>query len=103
MRGQMIFTNGRLVFPDRVVEGLSLRVAAGKIAEICEGIAPARDEEVLEAMEAGGAPLENAVSAFGAGARIRRCAPLSSRPHPRKAALRLMVERARVPGTRHTQ
>ena len=30
----MIFTNGRLVFPDRIEDGLLLRVAAGKIAEI---------------------------------------------------------------------
>lgn len=48
MRGQMIFTNGRLLFPDRVAEGLALRVADGTIAEVREEITPARDEEVVD-------------------------------------------------------
>ncbi len=48
MRGQMIFTNGRLLFPDRVADGLALRVAEGKIAEIGERIAPRRGEEVVD-------------------------------------------------------
>src|SRR6266436_29293 len=30
----MIFTNGRMIFPEQVADGLSLRVADGKIAEI---------------------------------------------------------------------
>ena len=28
----MIFTNGRLIFPDRIADGLSLRVSDGRIA-----------------------------------------------------------------------
>src|SRR5262249_10213981 len=47
MHPAMIITNGRLIFPDRVEEGLSLRVAQGKIAEIAAEIR-ARDEEVVD-------------------------------------------------------
>lgn len=43
----MILTNGRLVFPERVADGLSLRVAGGKIAEIGPEI-PVTDEEVID-------------------------------------------------------
>src|SRR5689334_21673207 len=43
----MIFTNGRLVFPDRIEAGLSLRVAAGKIAEIGPEIT-GRGEEAID-------------------------------------------------------
>lgn len=43
----MIFTNGRLVFPDRVEEGISLRAEAGKIIEVGQLIAGA-DEEVID-------------------------------------------------------
>jgi N-acetylglucosamine-6-phosphate deacetylase len=43
----MIFTNGRLVFPDRIEDGLSLRVAAGKIAEIGPEIT-GRGEEAID-------------------------------------------------------
>ncbi|MGH7936085.1 MAG: amidohydrolase family protein, partial [Chthoniobacterales bacterium] len=43
----MLYTNGRLVFPDRVADGFSLRVAAGKIAEIGE-LAPQRGEELVD-------------------------------------------------------
>ncbi|HEY5035536.1 MAG TPA: amidohydrolase family protein, partial [Chthoniobacterales bacterium] len=48
MLGQMIYTNGRLVFPDRVAGGLSLKVTGGKIARIAEKIAPERGEEVVD-------------------------------------------------------
>ncbi len=48
MRGQMIFTNGRLTFPESVADGLALRVAEGRIAEIAERIAPERGEEVID-------------------------------------------------------
>ncbi len=48
MRGQMIFTNGRLVFPDRVADGLALRVAEGRIVEIGARLVPDRDEEVVD-------------------------------------------------------
>lgn len=48
MRGQMIFTNGRLIFPDRVADGLALRVADGKIAEIGERMAPQTGEEAID-------------------------------------------------------
>src|SRR5712691_9445785 len=43
----MILTNGRLIFPDRIEEGLSLRVADGKIAAI-EHATPRVDEEVVD-------------------------------------------------------
>jgi N-acetylglucosamine-6-phosphate deacetylase len=43
----MIFTNGRLVFPDRIEDGLLLRVAAGKIAEIGREIT-GRGEEAID-------------------------------------------------------
>ncbi len=42
----MIFTNGRLIFPERVADGLSLRVADGKIAEIGPEIR-VNNEEVI--------------------------------------------------------
>ncbi|HEX3817619.1 MAG TPA: N-acetylglucosamine-6-phosphate deacetylase [Chthoniobacterales bacterium] len=48
MLGQMIYTNGRLVFPDRVADGLSLRVTGGKIATIAEKITPEHGEEVVD-------------------------------------------------------
>lgn len=48
MRGQMIFTNGRLVFPDRVADGLALRVADGRIAEIAPRVEPESDEETVD-------------------------------------------------------
>ena len=44
----MLFTNGRLVFPDRVADGLSLRAADGKITEIATEITPERGEEVVD-------------------------------------------------------
>lgn len=43
----MIFTNGRLIFPDRVADGLALRVAEGKIAAIGPAI-DSRGEEVID-------------------------------------------------------
>jgi N-acetylglucosamine-6-phosphate deacetylase len=43
----MIFTNGQLVFPDRIEDGLLLHVAAGKIAELGPKIA-AHGEEVID-------------------------------------------------------
>jgi N-acetylglucosamine-6-phosphate deacetylase len=43
----MIFTNGRLIFPERVVEGFSLRVEAGKIAALGREI-PIDGEEVID-------------------------------------------------------
>ena len=47
MLPSMIFTNGRLIFPDRIEDGLALRVAAGKIVEMRRGISPG-DEEVVD-------------------------------------------------------
>ncbi|HEY2801686.1 MAG TPA: N-acetylglucosamine-6-phosphate deacetylase [Chthoniobacterales bacterium] len=44
----MLFTNGRLIFPDRIADGLSLRVASGRIAAIGKKIAPERGEEVVD-------------------------------------------------------
>ena len=43
----MILTNGRLIFPDRIEEGLSLRVTGGKITELGL-LTPARGEEVID-------------------------------------------------------
>jgi N-acetylglucosamine-6-phosphate deacetylase len=43
----MIFTNGRLVFPDRIEDGVLLRVIGGKIAEIGREITD-RGEEVVD-------------------------------------------------------
>ena len=43
----MIFTNGRLIFPERVADGLSLRVADAKIVQIGPEIR-AGDEEVID-------------------------------------------------------
>ena len=43
----MICTNGRLIFPDGIEEGFSLRVAEGKIAEIARKIC-APGEEVVD-------------------------------------------------------
>ena len=43
----MIFTNGRLIFPERVAEGLSLRVEAGEIAALGHEI-PIDGEEVID-------------------------------------------------------
>jgi N-acetylglucosamine-6-phosphate deacetylase len=42
----MIFTDGRLVLPDRIEDGLSLRIADGKICEIGLNLAPGNDEIV---------------------------------------------------------
>jgi N-acetylglucosamine-6-phosphate deacetylase len=42
----MIFTNGRLVFPDRIEDGLSLRIADGRIREIGSSLA-ALDDEIV--------------------------------------------------------
>jgi N-acetylglucosamine-6-phosphate deacetylase len=43
----MIFTNGRLIFPDRIAEGMSLRVEEGAIVALGP-LAPACDEEVID-------------------------------------------------------
>ncbi|HEY1582992.1 MAG TPA: N-acetylglucosamine-6-phosphate deacetylase [Chthoniobacterales bacterium] len=43
----MILTNGRLIFPDRIADGISLRVAEGKIVELRPGI-PCAAEEVFD-------------------------------------------------------
>src|SRR6266446_6629751 len=43
----MIFTNGRLIFPERIAEGLSLRVEAGKIAALGREI-PIDGEGVID-------------------------------------------------------
>ncbi len=43
----MIFTNGRMILPERVADGLSLRVADGKIAEIGPEIR-VNDEEAID-------------------------------------------------------
>ena len=43
----MILTNGRLIFPDRIEEGLSLRVAGGKIVALDREL-PDADEEVID-------------------------------------------------------
>jgi N-acetylglucosamine-6-phosphate deacetylase len=43
----MIFTNGRLIFPDRMADGLSLRVCDGNIAEIGPEI-DTRGEKVID-------------------------------------------------------
>jgi len=42
----MIFTNGRLIFPEQVREGLSLRVEAGKIAAVGREIAIGAEEVI---------------------------------------------------------
>ncbi|MBA3652243.1 MAG: N-acetylglucosamine-6-phosphate deacetylase [Chthoniobacterales bacterium] len=42
----MILTNGRLIFPDRIEEGLSVRVEDGKIVEIGRAIPRAGEEEI---------------------------------------------------------
>jgi N-acetylglucosamine-6-phosphate deacetylase len=46
----MIFTNGRLVFPDRIEEGLSLRVEGGRITALYRQVRSA-GEEVLDLKE----------------------------------------------------
>lgn len=43
----MIFTNGRLIFPDRIADGLSLRAEGGRIVEI-GALAPGAGEEVVD-------------------------------------------------------
>ena len=43
----MILTNGRMIFPEQVADGLSLRVAKGKIAEIGPEVR-GHDEEVID-------------------------------------------------------
>jgi N-acetylglucosamine-6-phosphate deacetylase len=43
----MIFTNGRLIFPERIADGLSLRVEAGKIVALGREI-PIAGEEVID-------------------------------------------------------
>jgi len=42
----MIFTNGRLIFPDRIEEGLSLRVEGGKIAALYRQVRSAGEEMI---------------------------------------------------------
>jgi len=42
----MIFTNGRLIFPDRIEEGLSLRVEDGKIAALYRQVRSAGEEVI---------------------------------------------------------
>jgi N-acetylglucosamine-6-phosphate deacetylase len=42
----MIFTNGRLVFPDRIEEGLSLRVEAGRIAALSREVRSAGEQVI---------------------------------------------------------
>ena len=44
----MIFRNGRLIFPDRIGEGLTLRVENGRISAIDRAISPNDREEVIE-------------------------------------------------------
>lgn len=44
----MIFTNGRLIFPEQIAERLDLRIAEGKIVRIEEKIAPQPNEEVID-------------------------------------------------------
>lgn len=44
---RMILTNGRLIFPDRIVDGASLRVTDGKIAAVGE-LSPGPSEEILD-------------------------------------------------------
>lgn len=48
MPGEMLFTNGRLVFPDRIAEGLMLRVSNGRIAAIDENIGVLPNDEVID-------------------------------------------------------
>ena len=43
----MIFTNGRLIFPERIAEGLSLRVEAGRSPTLGREI-PIDGEEVID-------------------------------------------------------
>ena len=43
----MILTNGRMIFPERLADGLSLRIADGKIAEIGPEMR-GHDEEVID-------------------------------------------------------
>ncbi|HEY3600755.1 MAG TPA: N-acetylglucosamine-6-phosphate deacetylase [Chthoniobacterales bacterium] len=43
----MIFTNGRLIFPDRIADGLTLRVERGRIVAIGRET-PRADEEVID-------------------------------------------------------
>ena len=43
----MIFTNGRLIFPDRIAEGLSLRTRGGKIVAL-GALVPEPDEKVFD-------------------------------------------------------
>src|SRR2546423_2728391 len=43
----MILTNGRLIFPDRIEEAWSLRIAHGQIEEIGPAIVP-NDEEIID-------------------------------------------------------
>lgn len=47
MAGGVIFTNGRLIFPDRVADGLALRTRDGRICEI-GALTPADGEEVVD-------------------------------------------------------
>lgn len=42
----MIFTNGRLIFPDRIEDGITLRAADGKIVELRSGPASAGEEVI---------------------------------------------------------
>ncbi len=47
MRAVMILTNGRLIFPDRIADGLSLRTERGQILEI-GALTPGEGEEVVD-------------------------------------------------------
>ncbi len=44
----MLFQNGRLVFPDRVAEGFSLRAAEGRIVALGPEMTPQPGEEVID-------------------------------------------------------
>jgi N-acetylglucosamine-6-phosphate deacetylase len=44
----MIFTNGRLIFPDRIVDGLGLRVINGRITEIGDFAPRDVEEEIVD-------------------------------------------------------
>ncbi len=48
MPGPMIFTNGRLVFPERVADDLALRVRDGKITEFGAELRAEPNEEIVD-------------------------------------------------------
>jgi imidazolonepropionase-like amidohydrolase len=47
MLPRMIFTNAGLIFPDRISEGLSIRVSDGKITQVGAEI-DVRGDEVID-------------------------------------------------------